>query len=306
MITTIAKRGSLILTLWASVGLACAESELKLLWETEGFKNPESVAYDSMSNQLFVSNIDGVPTRLDAQGGTAKVSMDGEILDDNWAAIGMSSPAGVLAHDGRLYVADVDRLVVFDIESHYVVDIFYAKPSGKFLNDVVLAPNGDIYVSDLKARDIWRLRDERFVLWLDGKSSSFCRPNGLQATEDALIVACWTGKKSAGQKEGEEPPGQLVSISYEDKQVKPLGENLPAGNLDGLQSDGADGYFVSDWVSGKLMHWTPDSGTRTIAELEPGIADFLIIPEHNMLVVPFMKDNRVRAYQYPLAQSGSD
>ena len=284
-------------------------AELELLWEAQGFKNPESVAYDAERELLFVSNIDGVPTHFDAKGGLAKLSIEGEVQDANWAAIGMSSPAGVLVAGDHLYVADVDRVVVFDIEAGRVSDIFYAKPSARFLNDIAMAPNGDIYVSDLQARDIWRLtaadrksQTGAITRWFNGNRSDFCRPNGLHAGETALIVACWSQRDAKQPDDKDDGPGHLMAIDYEDRSVTSLGDGSAIGNLDGLQPDGQGGFYLSDWTDGRFMHWRAENGTQSRAKLAPGVADFLVIPEREMLIVPFMKDNVVRAYRLPAAK----
>ena len=48
--------------------------------------------------------------------------------------------------NGRLYVADIDKLVEIDAESGKII-ARYDAPGAQFLNDVAAAPDGTVYVS---------------------------------------------------------------------------------------------------------------------------------------------------------------
>jgi hypothetical protein len=66
------------------------------LWETPAnLKNPESVAYASKQNVLFVSNVNGKPDQKDQNGFISKVSpSNGSIIELNWVK-GLNAPKGV-------------------------------------------------------------------------------------------------------------------------------------------------------------------------------------------------------------------
>ena len=107
--------------------------ELELAWEISGFKNPESVIYDEVSDILFVSNVNGSPVEKDGNGYISKVLLDGTVLSNQWV-IGLNAPKGLAIYDGTLYVADIDTLVVIDIASGTISNS-YQVDDAKFLNE---------------------------------------------------------------------------------------------------------------------------------------------------------------------------
>ena len=129
------------------------------MWETPAnLKNPESVAYASKQNVLFVSNINGKPDQKDQNGFISKVSpSNGSIIELNWIT-GLNAPKGIaISNDNsKLYVSDITDLVQIDIASGKIIKRFNA-PGSSFLNDVVADNQGNIYVSDTDTNTIYKL-----------------------------------------------------------------------------------------------------------------------------------------------------
>jgi DNA-binding beta-propeller fold protein YncE len=90
------------------------QTQVNKLWETPtNLKNPESVAYASKQNILFVSNINGEPDKKDQNGFISKVSpSNGSIIELNWIT-GLNAPKGIaFSNDNnKLYVSDITDLV---------------------------------------------------------------------------------------------------------------------------------------------------------------------------------------------------
>ena len=92
-----------------------------MVWETTGFKNPESVLPDPGGEFAYVSNVDGQPTEKDGKGFISKISLkDGTVIAPQWAT-GLNGPKGMALVKGRLYVSDIDRLVEIDTETGKIV-----------------------------------------------------------------------------------------------------------------------------------------------------------------------------------------
>jgi sugar lactone lactonase YvrE len=66
-------------------------------------------------------------------------------------------------------------------------------------------------------------------------------------------------------------PGHLKTISLRDKKIKSLGSGAPAGNLDGVEADGHDAYFVTDWMAGKLYRIHPGGEADLLLPLGQGL-----------------------------------
>ncbi len=132
----------------ASLGqsVSAHNENLKKIWETEGFKTPESVVYDQANDVLYVSNVNGAPGDRDGNGFISRVSLEGEILELEWVT-GMDAPKGLAIVGNKLYVSDIDTLVEININGGAITNRYTAE-GGQFFNDVAASADGDVYVSD--------------------------------------------------------------------------------------------------------------------------------------------------------------
>jgi hypothetical protein len=138
---------------------------------------------------------------------------------------------------------------------------------------------------------IWQLDGDSFAVWLEG--SGLENPNGLKISGDKLIVASWG---VMAEDFSTKVPGHLMSVDLASKKITALGDPTPVGNLDGLEPDGAGGWYVSDWMGGGLFHAGSD-GKAVQLDLSQGSADIGIIPADKLLLVPMMMDNNLVAYR---------
>jgi hypothetical protein len=276
--------------LLASLTTARAEGgHFEKIWEISGVKNPESVAYDARNNVLYVSSVNGPPADKDGNGFISRISLDGKMLTPEWIT-GLNAPKGMYVFNGKLYVSDIDTLVVIDIASGKISHR-YTSAEGKFFNDVAAGADGTVYVSDSAAQTLYRLRNGHFEAWLtDAKLNS---PNGLLVEKDRLLVTS-TGTFT---QQGPQGDGQLLAVSLADKSITSASGGKALGNLDGLEPDGDKGYYITDWPAGKLLY-LPRSGTvRELLSVEPGTADLEYIPSKHLIVIPLMMSSHVVAYR---------
>ncbi len=85
-----------------------------MLWETTGLKTPKSALPVPAEGFAYVSNVAGKPTDKDGNGFISKVSLaDGKIIALEWAK-GLDAPKGLALAGGKLYTADIDKLVEID------------------------------------------------------------------------------------------------------------------------------------------------------------------------------------------------
>lgn len=258
-------------------------------WSVEGFVQPESVIFDSRLNRYYVSNVNGVPNEKNGKG-FISILNDDSLVNLNWIT-GLNAPKGMAIHEGKLYVADIDSLLEIDIERGEVVHS-YPAVGAKFLNDVSAADDGNIYVSDMLANRIYRLKDSSFDLWIEGKK--LLMPNGLYCSGKSLVVASWgEGIKSTFETE---KAGSVYVISLKDKSIETFGINSELGNLDGIWKSGRKEYLVSDYMSGEIYQVSP-KGSKKVLSLEQGSADLTYRKETKMILVPLMGSGKVSAYQ---------
>jgi DNA-binding beta-propeller fold protein YncE len=266
---------------------------LELLWETGGFNGPESAVYDPEEGVLYVSNVNGDPAAKDGNGFISRVSLDGEVLDHEWLT-GLNAPKGLAIHQGRMYAADIDTLVVIDMTTARVIQR-HEDPDARFMNDVTVGSDGSVFVSDSFTNRIYRLAAGKLGVWIE--SPVLDSPNGLFAENDRLVVGSW-----GSSMEGQVRPGQLLAVSLADKSVSSISGGKGVGHLDGIARDHGGNYYVTDWMAGKLLRVTSAGAVETLLELTMGTADLVYVGAAGMIVLPRMMDNSVAAYRAPVPE----
>ena len=288
-----AARFAMIFSMTAAVMSANAEAGSRTatkLWETGGFKNPESAFFDAVAGTVYVSNVNGEGTAKDGNGFISKVSPDGKVVAMEWVT-GLDAPKGLAKVGAKLYVSDIDKLAEIDIASGKVVKRYDAKDA-KFLNDVAADAEGNVYVSDMATNTIWRLSGGMFEVFL--KDDKLEGPNGLLVEGDTLLVGAW-GAMTDGF--ATKVPGHLKAVSLKDKSITSRGDGAPTGNLDGLEPFGDGTYLVTDWMAGKVLSMTADGKATELTNLDQGTADLGYDSKTNTAFIPQMKSGVLYGYK---------
>jgi hypothetical protein len=116
------------------------------------FATPESVLYDAVADRYLVSNVNGKPDGVDGNGYISELTPDGGVKTPKLIAGGekgakLDAPKGMAIVRGELWVSDISQLRRFDVKTLAPKgDI--ALPGATFANDVLVAPDGRVYVSD--------------------------------------------------------------------------------------------------------------------------------------------------------------
>lgn len=262
---------------------------ISIVATASGFQSPESAVWDGASRTWFVSNVVGKENEKDGKGWISRLDASGRVRQARWV-VGLDSPHGLRIHAGMLYVADVDRIVVIDVAGVRVRERISA-PGAKFLNDVAVAASGDVYVSDTLADAIYRCTSscEIFV-----KSEALEGPNGLLVEGDRLIVATW-GPITDPITFATRTPGRLLSVHLKTREIAPLGDGRPIGNLDGLEKDGAD-YLVTDFMAGKIFR-VSKAASAVLATGFAESADLGWDPARRIIAVPEMAGGTVKFFR---------
>jgi hypothetical protein len=248
------------------------------LWETEAtLMTCESVCYHAAGNELFASCINGNPADKDGNGFISKLSLAGEITTLNWIT-GLNAPKGMGIFNRKLYVADIDRVVEIDLDKEAIIKE-YPVPDAKFLNDITIDPDGNVYISDMATGKIHRLTNGIIETWL--MNDNIISPNGLFYEEGEILI---------GTKNG------IFSTNIEDKRTWQV--IMVTGGIDGLEGAGNGNYIISDW-NGKVQlvneHKDPVVLLNT-TDQKINAADIEFDPVSKTLFVPTFFDNRVMAY----------
>jgi len=252
------------------------------LWTSgRDFLVPESAAYDPATDSFFVSNYDAYnPSQGVGRQFISKLTSDGKIEAIKWIT-GLNNPTGLTVRNGRLYAVERAGLVEIDISSAKIVNRI-SLPGAGVPNDVTVADNGDILISDSRKNSIYRVSGGRAEEWLN--SPSIAAPNGIHVLKGKLIV-------------GTNGDGCLKAVDLATKDISILA-NLGLGTIDGLESD-REGNLLVSHNEGRLFRLLPGGRVETILDttaLRMNIADFTYAPAKNMVVFPTFTDCRVAAY----------
>jgi len=254
---------------------------LQLKWSTDTLlRVPESVLFDSKANILYVSNIDGKSNEKDGKGFISKVSTDGKIITLEWGT-GLDAPKGLGMSKGKLYVADLTRVAIFDLATGKLTGSVEIE-GAEFLNDITVDSKGNVYVSDSAKGRIHKVSDTKAELYFE--SPEFKRVNGLLALKDGMYVA------DAGT-------GKNYKLSA-DKKLTQYAETAPGA--DGIVLVGKDEYIVSSW--GGEVYYVDSNGKSQkmldTKEQKLNSADIDFDSKTKTVFVPTFFGNKVMAYEF--------
>lgn len=281
---------SLSLLLWL-VSASVFANNLTPLWEVNGFKMPESVVFDEKRNRYYVSNVNENPFSQDENGSIGWISANGYESETEWVK-GLHSPKGLLLHNDYLYAADIQELVVINVNTGLVTARFEA-PSSAVLNGIAISKHGKIFVSDWLGNAIYTLENRELSLWL--QSDELQHPNGIYVKHGHLYVGAW-GEDIQGDF-STTVSGNLKRISLLSKRIKTLTTDEQWMNLDGLHPLPRQHWLATDFVSGELLTLNRHGNIINRNALEPTSADFFYDHKQRLLVVPYLISNKVVAYR---------
>jgi len=197
----------------------------------QGLKTPESSQV--FNGRLYISNIGNLPPdRKDGDGYVTLADLNGKIVKDRFIT-GLNAPKGITFCRRKLFVADIDRVVVADPETGKVLKVINV-PGAKFLNDTA-AYNGKVFVSDTQTNTIYQIDADSYSVKIYLKSSELQGPNGIAFTpEGKMIVVSWGG-------------GKVLEI---DGSIKTLASGFE--NLDGVVVTEDGTVIFSDFSAGKI------------------------------------------------------
>ena len=251
-----------------------------MVWETEKvFKTPESALYDAKRNRIYVSNINGKPTIKDGNGFLSILDTNGVVNKLRWVS-GMNAPKGMAIIDSLLYVTDIDRIIIIDIDQAKIIKIVDVE-GALFLNDIAALPSGELIVSDMKMNHLLLFDGNKTSIWLE--DDLLISPNGLAFFKESLYV----GTKN-----------NLLKVSPELKKAKVHIEET--GPIDGLIPLGMNKFVVSDW-SGRVMIAEMNNKIvlQNTASENIQAADLGFLPKEKIVLIPTFFDNRVVARRLP-------
>ena len=292
------------------------------LWSLSGdFQSPESAFYDAASNAVFVSSINGGMTDKDGNGYISRLTPDGTMVNAKWAT-GLNGPKGIRGVGGTLWVADIDEVVGIAIATGQVTARVRIE-GATFLNDLATAPDGTVYVADSFGPAIHMVKDGTSSVFVGG-AETVEQVNGLLVDGTRLIsgsLGAGGGRggppRGGGGRRAGGPPaqsqagpaaqgagrgggrggggGSLYAFDLQTKARTKLTEE-PVGGVDGIEPDGKGGVIVTDVFGRRIVQVMASGRTKVLAQLAGGGADIGFIQKRNIVIVPYLNEHKVEAY----------
>ncbi|MDX2249060.1 MAG: SMP-30/gluconolactonase/LRE family protein [Bacteroidia bacterium] len=264
-----------------------AAKSLKL--ENKGLASPESVVGDGQ--YYYVSNV-GVelkPMDKDGDGFITKLDAEGNVVDEKFIS-GLDAPKGSAIVSGKFYVADVDKVKVFDLATKAAAGVVdFSSKGTAFLNDIAVKNNREIFVSATDIGKVFTINLDDLSVTEVATQTPVAGPNGLwwDETNNRLLIASYTGKVD----------GKLCAIDFtaQGNNYHPI--NDFGGFLDGITLLESGKLLFSDWnASGILMLDLSNGETSRVnmpVDSIKGPADFYYDAVKNEVWAPAMQENVV-------------
>ncbi len=241
-----------------------------------GFKHPESAF--PYENYIFVSNIGSSPVSPNLDGFITKLDRYGNILEYKFIDR-LQAPKGLWVYNGKLYISDLDRVCVADIDTKKLHCI--PVKGSKFLNDIVYT-DGAIYVTDTATDKVYKIQSGKVTVFFHKNGLS---PNGIVFSNklDTFIVVSFN-----------EPVINLISESG--KLVKSVYIKGYTG-FDGV-SIYKNRVYVSDYRTGRVISMNMSFGdVRLVKRFPTPCADIFVA--NNELLAPLLEDNKLYIGKLP-------
>ncbi len=274
---------------------ACSSKSLKV----DGFSAPESVTSDG--TYFYVSNVGEKlkPMDKDGDGYITKLSADGEVLERRFIN-DLNAPKGMVALNGVLFVADIDVLKGFAVETgEQVFSLDFSSEGTSFLNGITVLNEKIILVS---AMDIGKIYEVAIVGTPSYKQvevdADITGANGLYyVPEDKTLYVATFGTDH-------KPNGFIGKGRLEDGKLSFEKIYTTGGMYDGMAVDGDSAYF-SDWVAfeKKGVVLKLDTKTGNVEEVSlpdkiAGPADFYLDKKTKRLWIPMMMEKSLLIAPY--------
>lgn len=269
---------------------APAEAEAAPGITIEGFSTPESALHDARADVYLVSNIEGSPAEKDGSGFVSRVSPDGEILELRWidgAADGVTlhAPKGLGLLGDTLVVADIDVVRLFHRSTGAPIGN-WSVDGATFLNDVAVAEDRTIYVSDMGVRFTNEGREDTGTSGIHAFA-----PDGSRRTVETGDLAGINGLAVSGRELYGVTSGSGRIFVIEDETMSDLPE-LPGLGLDGIVATDR-GFLISDWDTETVYRLQLNGSVSVVVRNVASPADIGLDRRRGRLLIPQFTTGRL-------------
>jgi hypothetical protein len=266
---------------------------------------PESVLQDASAGMLYCSSVGGreaKPETITAKDGDGFISIllpDGTVNEQKAMPLAgdlaLNAPKGMTMVGGALWVADIDRVVGFDLKTRKeLAAIDLAGAEVAFANDLLAIDDQRLLVSDTARGKVLVVTPGA-----TGSLVSELEPplvvegaNGLARGADGTLVI--TQFSFAGKPMGV----SRVAVDWKTLTHEAPGPlPFPEGMWDGVAVAKDGTIYASDWKSGAIWALAPKAEAAKQLEADVGFkgpADFCLLADGKTILCPDMVKQQVK------------
>ncbi|MEZ4902637.1 MAG: hypothetical protein R2822_13250 [Spirosomataceae bacterium] len=149
---------------------AYAQHSIAPLWDSEPvFKFAEGIIYEPNGTFLYVANTIGNPMGRDGEGTISKVTLDGKLIQFDWIK-GLNAPKDIEVFGNRMYIADLDELVVVDTDKAEIIKKIKIEDT-RLLHNISVDKQGVVYVGDMFGGIVYKVVNDVATKYLEGYPS---------------------------------------------------------------------------------------------------------------------------------------
>ncbi len=267
------------------------------LWATaaHGFPigdlmRPQSFIVSPSGENYFIANANGEPGKRDNNGFISKLDVDGKLIDLHFIHGGtrgtiLHSPNGMAIVGNTLYVADLDTIRGFDINTgHSTVTLSLSQFHTTELTDLIADGAGQLFVLDTEGNAIYQIdttHDHSISLYLQNNQLASPRGLAVHPKSGHLVVVSLDN-------------GTVLDIAQDRSISETISNSFFTGkfrHLSGVDFDQFGNMYLSDLTAGKIWRVQPDQKMRPIAEFLISPTSVKIDRKKHMILVPYLYAN---------------
>ena len=261
--------------------------------DSPALSHPESVISDGKF--LYVTNVGKAldPAAKDGDGYISKLSLDGKVIEHTFNTTKLNAPKGTAIICGVLYVADIDRVIGYELATGKELIVINLSPGtgSNFINDLVMQDDYTLFVS---CTDVGKVAEVNIKTGNVRVIADVKGANGL--AYDKANQRLYTCSFDFQNMQG----GELGMITWKNHQ--PVYEKVTDvhGAFDGLALLDDHTLVVSDW--GAMDHpagfvekvdLKTNKATKLDWPLIAGPADFYLNAAEKKIYIPAMVEGKV-------------
>ena len=231
----------------------------------KGLHNVESIVYDHKNHFFYASN--GMDYKIGKDGFISKIAENGALIKLKWIE-GLNRPTGMAIHNNLLYVADVNALVIINLQNGEIIQKLIEPVENSGLNDVAISADGEVFVTASFIHSIYHVNEGKLKLWLQN-DEKLKWANGIIVEKENVIVGGI----------------HLNSINIDSKKIQKLNFNHAVQDFDGIASDSLGNYFLTTVEKKAIWHLKGERITK-LKEANSYFGDLEFIRKANTLFIP--------------------